>query len=300
MKKQRKSAEAPVVRRVPQAAEAALKRCQKALDAVTFDKAVERARRAGEVRKLLIEANAPLRKLIAQDKKALRALSEISKIRKEALGGRSMSVYSQTLGPFPSWSLDLRPGLHVFTPPSTWTVRGPRPDRRPKPKPTATPERRSSTCRTDSNAHGFRAASASIVIIFQPSVIGTLSVRPYTKYADSWGVAGLHLSAHSEGHLTLSVARDDNGQVLDSRDILLWNQTTESDVNSGDDDGVAWPPDFQVNFLAQPNINCLVAITASVSGDQSGDQSIGPFPSWSMFWGSVLLSVPWLVAELRP
>jgi len=300
MNKQRKSTEAPVVRRVPQAAEAALKRCQKALDAVTFDKAVERARRAGEVRKLLVEANAPVRKLIEQDKKALRALSAISKIRKEALGGRSMSVYSQTFGPFPSWSLDLAPGLHVFTPPFDLDRPGPTSGSPTEAKADRDTGEAFVNVPYDSDAHGYRAASATIVIIFQPSVIGTLSVRPYTKYADSWGVAGLHLSAHSEGHLTISVARDDNGQVLDSRDIVLWNQTTESDDNSGDDDGVAWPPDFQVNFLAQPNVNYLVAITASVSGDQSGDQSIGPFPSWSMFWGCVSLSVPWLVAELRP
>jgi hypothetical protein len=42
-----------------------------------------------------------------------------------------------------------------------------------------------------------------------------------------------------------------------------------------------------------------VSITATVSGDQSGDQSILAFPSWSVFSGCLSASVPWLVAELR-
>ncbi|HTS20364.1 MAG TPA: hypothetical protein VMN79_01025 [Casimicrobiaceae bacterium] len=300
MKKRSKHAPTGTICRHPEAAEKALKRCQKGLDAVTFDRVLERARKASELRELRAAANAPIRKLIEQDKKAMRALAEVSRLQKEALGGRSLSVYSQTFGPFPSWSLDLSPGLHVFTPPFDLDRPGPTSGSPTK----ATADRDTGeifvNCSYDSDAHGYRAASASIVIIFQPSVIGTLSVRPYTKYADTWTVAGLHLSAHSEGHLTITASRDDNGQVLDSRDITLWNQTTESDVNSGDDDGVAWPPDFQVNFLAEPGRNYLVAITASVSGDQSGDQSIGFFPSWSLFDGCISASVPWLVAELRP
>jgi hypothetical protein len=303
MKKQRKHAERALIMRNPQAAERALKRCQKALDAVTFDKAVERAQHAAKLRELRFAASAPIRNIIQQDKKALRALTEASESRKVALAalrGRSLSVYSQTFGPFPSWSLDLTPGLHVFSPPYDLDRPGPKTG-----SPTSSSADRNTgdffaSCDFDSNAHGFRAASASVIIIFQPSVIGTLSVRPYTKYAQSWAVDGEYLSAHSEGHLTISASRDDNGQVLDSRDITLFNQTTESDDNSGDDDGVAWPPDFQVNFLAQPGINYLVALTASVSGDQSGVKGVGPFPSWSMFSGCISASVPWLVAELRP
>jgi hypothetical protein len=144
-----------------------------------------------------------------------------------------------------------------------------------------------------------RSATASLVIIFQPSIIGTLSVRPYTKYAYSWLVAGLHLSAHSEGSLTITAVRENDGQVQDSRTVLLWSRTTESDVHSESTDGVAWPPDFQVNFLAEPGRRYLVSITATVSGDQSGDQSILAFPSWSVFSGCLSASVPWLVAELR-
>jgi hypothetical protein len=151
----------------------------------------------------------------------------------------------------------------------------------------------------DSDAHGLRVATASLVIIFQPSIIGTLSVRPYTKYAYSWLVAGLHLSAHSEGSLTITAVRENDGQVQDSRTVLLWSRTTESDVHSESTDGVAWPPDFQVNFLAEPGRRYLVSITATVSGDQSGDQSILAFPSWSVFSGCLSASVPWLVAELR-
>jgi hypothetical protein len=300
MKTQRKHMKRALILRNPQAAEPALKRCQKALDAVTFDKAVERAKHAGKVRELRFAATAPVRNLIQQDKKAFRALAEVSKLRQDALGGRSLNVYSQSFGPFPSFSLDLTPGLHVFSPPYDLDRPGPQAG-----SPTDSKADRDTgdifaNCAFDSNAQDFRAASASVIIIFQPSVIGTLSVRPYTQYAQSWSVDGEYLSAHSEGHLTISASRDDNGQVLDSRDILLFNQTTESDDNSGDDDGVAWPPDFQVNFLAKPGINYLVAITASVSGDQSGVKGVGPFPSWSMFSGCISASVPWLVAELRP
>jgi hypothetical protein len=136
-------------------------------------------------------------------------------------------------------------------------------------------------------------------MIFQPSTTGTLSIRPYTKYAYSWLVAGLHLSAHTEGHLVITATRSDNGQLLDSRTVTLWSMTTESDVHSEESDGVAWPPDYQVNFLAEPGHNYLVAITAVVSGDQSGVKGILMFPSWSMFCGSISASVPWLVAELR-
>ena len=300
MKTQRKHMKRALILRNPKAAEPALKCCQKALDAVTFDKAVERAKHAGKLRELRFAATAPVRNLIQQDKKAMRALVEVSELRKAALGGRSMNVYSQTFGPFPSFSLDLTPGLHVFSPPYDLDRPGPQTG-----SPTDSKADRDTgdifaNCPFDSNANGFRAASASVIIIFQPSVIGTLSVRPYTKYAQSWSVDGEYLSAHSEGHLTISASRDDNGQVVDSRDIPLFDQTTESDDNSGDDDGVAWPPDFQVNFLAKPGINYLVAITASVSGDQSGVKGVGPFPSWSMFSGCISASVPWLVAELRP
>ena len=89
-------------------------------------------------------------------------------------------------------------------------------------------------------------------MIFEPSVIGTLSVRPYTQYNYSWLIAGLHLSAHNEGSLVISAVGESDCQVQDSRTVWLWSQTTDSDVHSDSSDGSVWPPDFQVNFLAEP------------------------------------------------
>ena len=146
---------------------------------MTFDKAVERAQRAAKLRELRFAASAPIRSLVQQDKKALRALTEASEARKVALAalrGRSLSLYSQTFGPFPSWSLNLTPGLHVFSPPYDLDRPGPTTG-----SPTDSTADRDTgdffaSCDFDSNAHGFRAASASVIIIFQPSVIGVSSI----------------------------------------------------------------------------------------------------------------------------
>jgi len=297
--KQRQAVETPVVLRVPSLAADAMKRCQEGVDAVTFGAAVDSARRAGEKRDLLFAAAAPMRKLIEQDEKALASLRKLAGVRKSRLKGRVVSVLSHGGGMFPETSFNLTPGLHVFAPPFDLG----------RPEPTAGSPVNSGANRNtgelfvnvpyDSDAHGLRAAAASISIIFQPSTTGTLSIRPCAKYAHSWLVAGLHRSAHTQGQLVITASRADDGQVLDNRSVTLWDMTTKSDVHSGDDQGVAWPPDCQVNFLAESGHNYLASMTATVSGDQSGDKSILFFPSWSMFCGCISASVPWLVAELR-
>lgn len=296
---QRHETPAAVVLRAPHAAADSMKRCQEAVDAVTFGAAAERERRAGEERELAFAAAAPLRKVIEQDEKAMVALRKLAAVRKARLKGRAPSVMTQTGGMFPQSTFNLTPGLHIFTPPYDLD----------RPGPTSGSPVASSADRNlgnafvnvpyDSDAHGLRAASASLVVIFQPSITGTLSVRPYLKYACSWLVAGLHLSAHSYGELAITAARAGDGAVLDHRNVVLWDHTTESDVDSGDDEGVAWPPDYQVNFLAEPGQNYLVSMSATVSGDQSGDKSILFFPSWSMFTGCISMSALWVVAELR-
>ncbi len=297
--KQPKVVETPVVRRAPSGAADAFKKCSKGLDALSFGEAIARARQAGVERELLFEASAPLRKLIEQDKKALNALRKLAEERKSRLKGQALGIYSQTGGRFPESSFNLSPGLHVFGPAFDLDRPGPTSGSPADAKANRDTGEVFVNVPYDIDAHGLRAAAASIVMIFQPNATGTLSIRPYTKYAYTWLVAGLHLSAHTEGRLVITASRADDGQVLDSRSITLWDRTTESDVHSEESDGVAWPPDYQVNFLAEPGHNYLVAITAVVSGDQSGDKSILFFPSWSMFSGCISASVPWLVAELR-
>jgi hypothetical protein len=293
------TAEIPVVCRSPGMEPDALTRYWEGLDRVTFARAVTRERQAAKERDLLFAAHGPIRKLIEEDENAMVALREFAGLRKAAVKDRAVSFLSKAGGLGGITSFGLPPGLHIFGPPFDLD----------RPGPTAGAPAESHASRDtvelfvcvpdDSDAHGLRVATASLVIIFQPSIIGTLSVRPYTKYAYSWLVAGLHLSAHSEGSLTITAVRENDGQVQDSRTVLLWSRTTESDVHSESTDGVAWPPDFQVNFLAEPGRRYLVSITATVSGDQSGDQSILAFPSWSVFSGCLSASVPWLVAELR-
>jgi hypothetical protein len=50
----------------------------------------------------------------------------------------------------------------------------------------------------DNGAHAPRVATGSLVMIFEPRVIGTLVVGPYTQYAYSWLVAGFwYIGLHS-------------------------------------------------------------------------------------------------------
>jgi hypothetical protein len=296
----RQVAEPGVVWRVPSGAAEALKRWSKQIDAVTFDAALERARRAGECRQARFEACAPLRKLIERDEIALEAHRRLAVAQKEMVVSPAPRVLSGGLGPFESWSFDLKPGLHVFA----------RPYDLDRPGPTAGSPAQASARRDtgefsvnlayDVDSHGFRAASASIVVVFEVSQVGTLSVRPVCEYAFGWLVAGLHLSAHTEGRLFTTAIRDDDGKVMAHRDVTLWSRTTESDVHSEESDGYAPVWDLEVNFLAEPGRKFLVSMGATVSGDQSGDQSILFFPSWSMFCGSLSGKLLWFVAELRP
>jgi hypothetical protein len=298
--KDQQLANIPLVRRVASGDVEALRRSSKLIDAATFEPTLDRARRASEHRQLRFEASAPLRKLIEQDETALDAHRRLAEVQKEMIVRHGASVLSGGRTPFEHWSLDLKPGLNLFTPPYDLD----------RPGPTSGSPAQASANRdkgnfyvhvpSDINSHGFRAASASIVVVFEVSQVGTLSVRPWTQFAFSWMVAGMHLSAYTEGRLFITAIRDDDGKVMDNRDITLWSRTTESDthVDSGGD--TSWPPNLEVNFLAEPGRKFLVAIGATVSGDQSGDQSILAFPSYSMFSGSLAGKFLLLVAELRP
>ena len=294
-----KTAETAVVCRRPGMEPDILARYWERLDTVTFARAVASGQRAAKERELLFIAHEPLRKLIEQDENSMVALRVFSELRKEAAKEQGASFLTKTGGFSGVTSFGLPLGLNFFGPPFDLD--------RPGPSAGSPVELHASrdtgqifvNVPYEADAHGFRAASASLVLIFEPSIIGTLSVRPYTQYAYSWLVAGLHLSAHSEGSLIITAVREIDGQVQDSRTVSLWNRTTESDVDSESSDGTVWPPDFQVNFLAEPGRRYLVSITATVSGDQSGDQSIIFFPSWSEFTGCLSVKVPFLVAELR-
>ena len=77
--------------------------------------------------------------------------------------------------------------------------------------------------------------------------------------------------------------------------------TRGKDYSSDSDDGVAWPPDFHVDFVAQAHEIYDVFIAATVSGDQSGQaEALGFYPAGdSYFMGGIDVTVPWVAAELR-
>jgi hypothetical protein len=80
---------------------------------------------------------------------------------------------------------------------------------------------------------------------------------------------------------------------------VLWSRTTDMDDIFESSDGTVYPPEFQVAFLADPAEKYLVSITATVSGDQSGSRPVIFFNSFSFFFGSISVRVPYLAAELR-
>jgi hypothetical protein len=246
-----------------------------------------------------IEASAPLRKLIERDEIALEAHRRLAVVQREMIVSPEPRVLSGGHGALESWSFDLKPGLHVFAKPYDLDRPGPTEGSPAQASAHRDTGEFSVSLPYDVDSHGFRAASASITVAFAVSQVGTLSVRPLCQYAFSWLVAGLHLSAHTEGRLFATAIRDDDGKVMAHRDITFWSRTTESDVHSEESDGYAPAWDLEVNFLAEPGRKFLVAIGATVSGDQSGDQSILFFPSWSMFCASLTGKLLWLVAELR-
>ena len=86
-----------------------------------------------------------------------------------------------------------------------------------------------------------------------------------------------------------------DGNMLDHRDVLMFDQTTKSDFARVDDDGIAWQPDVEIKFVAEPGTLYAAFIGATVSGDQSG---VGLFAD-SLFRAYLHLSIPWLVVELR-
>jgi len=102
------------------------------------------------------------------------------------------------------------------------------------------------------DSQGARAASAAIGIVLEPSQPGIISVRPFINYSYLWWITGAFLSAHSEGHITVTAVTEADGNVLDHRDLMLWSQTTKSDGYGDSADGIAWPPNVEVKFVADP------------------------------------------------
>lgn len=271
----------------------------KSLDIVTFSPVEEFVREIGENRELLFEATAPIRDIIAKNEGALGSLKKVSDFRQQMVKRASDHILTKPGSFSPFTSFALTPGVHAFSPPYDLARQGPN-----KGSPTVSTSDRNKgeifVCVPfDNESHGSRIAAGSLVIIFASTVLGTISVRPLVQYAYNWDVAGLHLSAHSEGRLTITAIRDRDGRVEDTRSVLMWSRTTESDHHFDSSDGTVYPPEFHVEFLADPAEIYLVSITAIVSGDQSGKQPILAFPSWSFFAGSISASVPYLAAELR-
>ncbi len=149
------------------------------------------------------------------------------------------------------------------------------------------------------DSQGARAASAAIGIVLEPSQPGIISVRPFINYSYLWWITGAFLSAHSEGHITVTTVTEADGNVLDHRDLMLWSQTTKSDGYGDSADGIAWPPNVEVKFVADPGTRYVAFIGAAVSGDQSGVRGVLVFPSWSKFSANVDLTIPWIVADLK-
>jgi hypothetical protein len=266
---------------------------RRALDAAVFQPALTSALRASEERELRTDAWAPLQKFIAADEEASTALRKLSEIAHSRASEPSPNFVRPMSGSLPwAWSFDLKPGISVFGPP--YDV--------PRPYPTqGQPVASSADAQTgelevsapfNRDADGARAASASIGIALEPSRVGTISVRPCTRYDWDGDAFGYLLSAHTEGHLTLAAIKEGEDRVLDYRDITLWNANDRYVQN---DAGIAWPPDFNVQFVAEPGHVYTVFVGATVSGDQSGEYTVG----YSQFTGKIHVWLPFITAELR-
>jgi hypothetical protein len=272
----------------------------RSVEQAALKSAHEHARQAGEERDLLLTANQPILDMVAKDRKAVAATKKIWDLRDvidKPRRGRVMTVG----GDFSSFSFGLTPGVHVFSPPYDLSQPGPTHGATTN----ATANRNTGEVLADVgydlNAHGLRAASASIAIGFETTQSGSVSVRPVVQYDISWMVDGFRLSAHSEGKLFVVATREDTGQVVAARDLPLWSRTTQSDTHCGDEIDTALASSLEVTFIATPGKKVIVSIGAAVSGDQSGMGGLGPFfVAWSRFRGKILAKTIFLVAELRP
>jgi hypothetical protein len=105
-----------------------------------------------------------------------------------------------------------------------------------------------------------------------------------------------------EGHLHLT-AFDGAGNIPYGCDIdnQLFARATKSDNPWDDQDGIAWPPGFEVEFLADQGQIYKVYISATISGDQSGMHTIlAVYPSWSDFYCGIEVQVPFITVEVTP
>jgi hypothetical protein len=283
-----------------------LSRLSHVLAETIFAPAVRRAERAHEESELGVARMLPVLRLIASDEEASQAHRKLTDLRRQDRTGPSggKRVVTSTNGGAP-WSLsyDLQPGRSIFIPP--YDVE---PPCSTSGSPTSAHNRVNDPSGSnlveldipsDDNVSGARSAMGVVGLVLQASQPGTVVVRPFTKYSARWMILGDSFSAHNEGRLTAMVV-DDAFQVLDQRDISLWDYTTQTDVRVEEPEGVAWPPDIELRFRATPGTPYTVLVGGVIAGNQSGDRSILTIFMGSYFSASLDVSVPWFVVELGP
>ncbi len=284
----RKEFDEPLIARVPLTEVVEIQRCLQAIDEATFHRAVEAVRFESMIREARFAAEAPLQKLIADDPGAVAAnhrLLELQKIRfKEPHQG--LSFRSNTGGLFPISSFDLTPGVHVFSPPydlDRQNVEGV--------STTSAADKNAGTFSAAINSNwdvdGYRAAGAALSIVLQTSQPGTISVRPRILCDYTWTVLGWNLSCHTEGNLFVTVTRDSDGKVLQSRQVKIWSMSTKSDYHQFSTSEALYPSDLALDFLAEPSVRYIVTYTVVVSGDQSGQILWNASVSTGVFAGSM-------------
>lgn len=198
----------------------------------------------------------------------------------------------------PASRLDLGPGRSVFPPPFELAPRGPNHGTPVVARADADTGELTVGAPADKNSHGLRVATAAIGLCVKPNREGTIVAGTFARYAGSWSVAGFNLSAHTEARLTLTAVADPDGRVVSQQVKTLWSRTTKSDFHLDDPDGwlLTPDPDFQVRFMADPGQRYIVFLSATVSGDQSGEPD--GFAG-SSFAAELTLKALWFDVELR-
>jgi hypothetical protein len=292
-----------VPRRVPIAELPDTEAIRGAIRAAMFDPAMESAVRAGHERELHAEIWRPLHEIIGADEAAVGAAKNLGKLRRTSVSRAASDRKRDAALPASEISrFDLPPGTSVFTPP--YDSKDANTSGSPiEATPDADHGQISLLMPDDSEAHGARVASASVAMALEPSIKGTIKVRPWIEYAFWWRISGNFLSAYCEGRIDIAVVRDDGQNAAPPIRVPLWSRATESyDSDSGSD--IVRPPARDVSFVADPGRIYMVSFGATMSGDQSGDVGV-PVPplflsgSYSHSAAGIDMTVPWLAAELR-
>lgn len=255
--------------------------------------ATERSKLYVEQSALQVAALGPVRKLIRANAGAAEAASRLSKVSQQLAHGHRIVRSPQP----PPGPVTIPTGLWFFAPPYDHAEITSDVSSDPDiPQPVNSVDVLTGTVHLwawpDFSYDGGFSANAGLAIDLATSQDGTLTLRSLAHVSWGGGTDGFILSAEVEGHVTMTVLdTTTQTQVVAPGDYQVFQLTNGSNSGfttvSGDE--------ASVQFAAQAGTPYQVWITASISGNQSGD---GYAFGYSFADGYIDMTVPLVVADL--